>query len=445
VKKTLNPTWNESFCFEVVDLSKDLTIDVFDWDMIGSDDKIGSARIPLTPVTEVSTSGWYPLSLKNKPAGSIFLSLRRDPIKLGHPGFSSSGTLIPPSPKQESDADPVGDEPTDPGNGSVGLASGSATSAPAPNNESNSSSIGTTPGLGSGGVLPTGVLPAAFPVEDIFLLLDGVTDVEIVQREEAGNLVGLEGANSYNINVIRNGKKEKILYAREISSHAARAGVIVYDSKGVSHMSRAGQINIELRLAHIAKNDPWNLRFFNQPDNIGDLNWQLELPSPSSVMLQESPNLVGSATFSKDSIKIRDYLFNVDLFNCTLQKGRFYIYSSHRFLSSSLLTLGREIDQTMFVFKHDDILGAVIKRQAKKGILCEGDAFHLELSGALTSRVKMLFVIAAIAIDFMFFEKIPVTLPGSVVEGGTRAVRKETIYSSLGKMPLPASPGTPRA
>lgn len=46
--KNLNPTWNQVFDFQVANPNADaLVIDVFDYDSVGSDDSLGSARVNL--------------------------------------------------------------------------------------------------------------------------------------------------------------------------------------------------------------------------------------------------------------------------------------------------------------------------------------------------------------------------------------------------------------
>jgi Ca2+-dependent lipid-binding protein len=51
VKATLNPEFNERFKFRVRDAaSETLTLQVFDWDRISSDDQLGNVTIPVKEI-----------------------------------------------------------------------------------------------------------------------------------------------------------------------------------------------------------------------------------------------------------------------------------------------------------------------------------------------------------------------------------------------------------
>uniref|UniRef100_A0A7S3DCA9 Ras GTPase-activating protein n=1 Tax=Palpitomonas bilix TaxID=652834 RepID=A0A7S3DCA9_9EUKA len=62
-KRTLNPVWNQSYEFEV--LSADvLQVHVYDHDVVGSDDFLGSALVHLSSIPAMGSDKWYPLMPK---------------------------------------------------------------------------------------------------------------------------------------------------------------------------------------------------------------------------------------------------------------------------------------------------------------------------------------------------------------------------------------------
>lgn len=60
VRESLDPEWNESFDFE---FKPDLTlkVDVYDWDLIGSNDYMGGVQISMASVTHAYSSAWHTL------------------------------------------------------------------------------------------------------------------------------------------------------------------------------------------------------------------------------------------------------------------------------------------------------------------------------------------------------------------------------------------------
>ncbi|KAI3458968.1 hypothetical protein Pfo_015631 [Paulownia fortunei] len=97
-KKTLNPEWNEDFKLSVKDPeSQMLLINVYDWDKVGSHDKLGTQIFPLKLLTpnepeEVildllkDTSVTDPSNKKQR--GQISLELTYAPFREDHDGFS---------------------------------------------------------------------------------------------------------------------------------------------------------------------------------------------------------------------------------------------------------------------------------------------------------------------------------------------------------------------
>ncbi|XP_047310509.1 C2 and GRAM domain-containing protein At1g03370-like [Impatiens glandulifera] len=84
IKKTLNPTWNQEFCFKVEDLNDELLISVLDEDKYFNDDFIGQIKIPVSQVFDSIDQSlgttWHSLhpknkKLKNKDCGEILLTI----------------------------------------------------------------------------------------------------------------------------------------------------------------------------------------------------------------------------------------------------------------------------------------------------------------------------------------------------------------------------------
>jgi len=371
-KKTLTPKYNEKFSFDVKPPKTDLVLDVYDWDAIGKDEKIGEGVVDLSKANKKETSGWFPLTLKKKPAGEVFLI------------FSSPDVAAPPI---DAAALPV-NQAALPAEAPVDL------------------------------LVPIPVA-ASGPTHPSFALFAPLKSVSVVQAEESGSFIGLEGANTYNVYDTNNKKKEKLLIAKEISSNLARAGVTVVDEKGKASMSRKGQISVEFRPAAALKTSLWTFRGFTQPDMIGNLNWQLELPPaqmpPEGV--EHVPDLQGAATFNEDecTVKIMDYRTNAEVLSCAFKKGA----KVYQFMTPK----GAE--------------GAVVTRQSKS-MFADGDTFKLDFSEFLSPSDKALLTLSVIALDFMYFESVPVTIHGTLAEG--RSASKANLTDSLGKA---ATIGTP--
>jgi hypothetical protein len=65
IKKNLNPQWNETFDFDVVDMSAPVFFHVFDWDLLTSKDPIGKAIVTLTSLhVGLNKDIWLPLEKK---------------------------------------------------------------------------------------------------------------------------------------------------------------------------------------------------------------------------------------------------------------------------------------------------------------------------------------------------------------------------------------------
>jgi len=69
VKKTLNPTWNEDFDFDIHDLNSPLMVQVFDWDLGSKSDLLGKCVVTMTSLKMGNNDIW--LSLPTK--GSVHL------------------------------------------------------------------------------------------------------------------------------------------------------------------------------------------------------------------------------------------------------------------------------------------------------------------------------------------------------------------------------------
>ena len=75
IKKTLNPTWNHTFDMEFnPNLCTKLQIQVYDYDLIGKDDLIGTANIDLNwmlTAGQDTFDQWIPLNVTDKKKGNI--------------------------------------------------------------------------------------------------------------------------------------------------------------------------------------------------------------------------------------------------------------------------------------------------------------------------------------------------------------------------------------
>ncbi|KAK9134086.1 hypothetical protein Scep_013614 [Stephania cephalantha] len=84
VKKCLNPSWIEEFCFRVDDLNEELLVSVMDEDKYFNHDFVGQLKIPVLRVFELESktlgTKWYALQPKNKKSkhkdcGEILLTI----------------------------------------------------------------------------------------------------------------------------------------------------------------------------------------------------------------------------------------------------------------------------------------------------------------------------------------------------------------------------------
>jgi Ca2+-dependent lipid-binding protein len=67
VSKNLNPVWNERFTLNVQESDKSLILDVFDEDILGSNDFLGRIKLPLSDIVNGQpVQAWYPLSSMNE-------------------------------------------------------------------------------------------------------------------------------------------------------------------------------------------------------------------------------------------------------------------------------------------------------------------------------------------------------------------------------------------
>ncbi|KAJ3081556.1 hypothetical protein HK102_002275 [Quaeritorhiza haematococci] len=71
IKKTLNPQWNETFRFRFSYKLYKFAFKVYDWDMVGENDAIGKASIPVEKCYSGPFDGWVPL----KPKGELHVRI----------------------------------------------------------------------------------------------------------------------------------------------------------------------------------------------------------------------------------------------------------------------------------------------------------------------------------------------------------------------------------
>eukprot|EP01111_Echinosteliopsis_oligospora_P014880 TRINITY_DN571_c0_g1_i1.p1 TRINITY_DN571_c0_g1~~TRINITY_DN571_c0_g1_i1.p1 ORF type:complete len:314 (-),score=98.61 TRINITY_DN571_c0_g1_i1:55-996(-) len=74
-KKTLNPVWNEAYEFTYNYKLTKLSFKVMDHDVIGSDDFLGSVKIPIETLYNNVIDHWFPLTKKGKTSGDLHLKI----------------------------------------------------------------------------------------------------------------------------------------------------------------------------------------------------------------------------------------------------------------------------------------------------------------------------------------------------------------------------------
>lgn len=102
-RKNLNPEWNEKFKLIVKDPeTQALELQVYDWDKVGSHDKLGMQIVQLKELTPHEPKKFILNLLKNtnmndhhnkKPRGKLELELTFDPFKLESESFKGSDSL----------------------------------------------------------------------------------------------------------------------------------------------------------------------------------------------------------------------------------------------------------------------------------------------------------------------------------------------------------------
>ena len=82
--KTLAPVWDEMFVLVKERGSKNLVVDIFDYDRFGSNDFLGRAMVPVVDITHDEVQGWFPLLEKSGTkasdgsiTGEVQLAVRR--------------------------------------------------------------------------------------------------------------------------------------------------------------------------------------------------------------------------------------------------------------------------------------------------------------------------------------------------------------------------------
>ena len=100
-KKTLSPEWNETFEFKLDNSSRrdSLTLECFDYDLLGSDDSLGKVTIPLAQLSvDKEYTQWCSLRQDATNQGQVQVRYRILPL----PKFESSVSMpLPDPPSQE--------------------------------------------------------------------------------------------------------------------------------------------------------------------------------------------------------------------------------------------------------------------------------------------------------------------------------------------------------
>lgn len=96
--KTLNPVWEETFCFYNVDVSSSLVVTVFDHDIVGSHDFLGRVLLELDslPINQ-DLETWFPLEARSEDdevSGTVCLCLRLQTDKRKRIELMDGETLV---------------------------------------------------------------------------------------------------------------------------------------------------------------------------------------------------------------------------------------------------------------------------------------------------------------------------------------------------------------
>jgi CRP-like cAMP-binding protein len=96
--KTLNPVWEETFCFYNVDISSSLVVSVFDHDIVGSHDFLGRVLLQLDslPINQ-DLETWFPLEARSdddEVSGNVCLYLRLQTDKRQRIELMDGETLV---------------------------------------------------------------------------------------------------------------------------------------------------------------------------------------------------------------------------------------------------------------------------------------------------------------------------------------------------------------
>ena len=97
--KTLNPVWQETFCFYNIDVQSSLGVSIFDHDIIGSHDFLGRVLIEIQslPINQ-DLETWFPLEARSdedEVSGMLCLHLRLQTDKRARIQMQDGETFVP--------------------------------------------------------------------------------------------------------------------------------------------------------------------------------------------------------------------------------------------------------------------------------------------------------------------------------------------------------------